>query len=245
VSRASLSLIIPFRDDDGSRTAVKQWIVARWRHFLPDAEIIVQSDDGGIPFSKTLAVNRAFERSSGSVIGMLDSDVWIDVEHTREAVDLIARGEARWVKPASKVFRLTEEATARLIAQPPTTPFPTHSRDDYESVRKIWGLFHLFPREAFEAIGGYDPRFRGWGGEDTAAIAAMDTLWGPHTMLPHPLYHLYHPHAKNAAGEAIWQGQTGWNIDLRDRYNAARGKPDLMRILAEETRALRLAERRV
>ena len=61
MSRASLSLIIPFRDDDGSRTAVKEWIVARWTHFLPDAEIIVQGDDGGTPFSKTLAVNRAFE----------------------------------------------------------------------------------------------------------------------------------------------------------------------------------------
>jgi hypothetical protein len=109
-------------------------------------------------------------------------------------------------------------------------------------VRKIWGLFHLFPREAFEVIGGYDPRFRGWGGEDTAAIAAMDTLWGPHTMLPHPLFHLHHPHAQNAAGEAIWEGQTAWNTDLRDRYNAARGDPELMRVLAEETRALRLAD---
>ena len=242
MSTTSLSLIIPFRDDDGSRTAVKDWIVARWTHFLPDAEVIVQGDDGGMPFSKTLAVNRAFDRSRGAIIGMLDSDVWIDVAHTREAVRLIASGEARWVKPASKVFRLNEAATARLIAQPPTIPFPSHQRDDYESVRKIWGLFHLFPREAFEAIGGYDPRFRGWGGEDTAAIAAMDTLWGPHTMLPHPLFHLHHPHAQNAAGEAIWQGQTAWNTDLRDRYDAARGDPELMRVLAEETRALRLAD---
>jgi hypothetical protein len=243
MTRASLSLIIPFRDDDGTRTAVKEWIVARWRHHHPDAEIIVGSDDGGTPFSKTLAVNRAFDRSSGDIVGMLDSDVWIAPEHTREAVDLIARGAARWVKPASKVFRLTEAATARLVAQDPRVPFPKPSRDDYESIRKIWGLFHLFPRAAFEAIGGYDPRFRGWGGEDTAAIAAMDTLWGEHTMLPHSLYHLYHPHATNAAGEAIWEGQTARNTDLRDRYDAARGKPELMRVLAEETRALRFAQR--
>jgi hypothetical protein len=245
VSAASLSLIIPFRDDDGTRTAVKDWIVARWTHFLPDAEILVQSDDGGTPFSKTLAVNRAFARSTGDVIGMLDADVWVDVEHTREAVDLIARGEARWVKPANKVFRLTEAATHRLLAQPPTIPFPSHARDDFESVRKIWGLYHLFPRAAFEAIGGYDPRFRGWGGEDTAAIAAMDTLWGEHTMLVHPLYHLHHPMRMNAEGEAIWGGQAARNTDLRDRYDAARGKPELMRILAEETRALRLSDQGV
>jgi hypothetical protein len=243
VSATSLSLIIPFRDDDGSRTAVKDWIVARWAHFLPEAEIIVQGDDGGTPFSKTLAVNRAFARSGGEVIGMLDADVWVDAEHTREAVELIARGQARWVKPANKVFRLTKAATERLLARPPATAFPQHGRDDVESVRKIWGLFHLFPREAFEAIGGYDPRFRGWGGEDTAAIAAMDTLWGEHTMLVHPLYHLHHPTRTNAAGEAIWGGQAARNTDLRDRYDAARGRPELMRILAEETRALRLEDR--
>ena len=136
---------------------------------------------------------------------------------------------ARWVKPANKVFRLTDAATDRLLAQPPTIPFPAHGRDDFESVRKIWGLYHLFPRAAFEAIGGYDPRFRGWGGEDTAAIAAMDTLWGEHTMLVHPLYHLHHPMKLNTEGEAIWGGQAARNTDLRDRYDAARGKPELMR----------------
>ena len=43
---------------------------------------------------------------------------------TREAVDLIARGLARWVKPANKVFRLTEVATtpARQAADDPLFP---------------------------------------------------------------------------------------------------------------------------
>ena len=81
MSAPSLSLIIPFRDDDGTQRGEGSRFVARWTHFLPDAEILVQSDDGGTPFSKTLAVNRAFARSSGEVIGMLDADVWVDVEH--------------------------------------------------------------------------------------------------------------------------------------------------------------------
>jgi hypothetical protein len=239
VSTPRLSFIIPFRDDDGSRTAVKEWIVARWAHYFPDAEIIVQGDDGGKPFSKTLAVNTAFERSTGDVVAMLDADVWIEPEHTREAADLIASGRARWVRPASKVCRLHEAATQRLISQPPSIPFPAFRKEDYESVRKVWGLLHLFPREAFESIGGYDPRFRGWGGEDTAAIAAMDTLWGPHTMLPNRLFHLHHPRPMNAEGESVWVGQTARNTDLRDRYDAARDRPEAMRILAEEVRALR------
>lgn len=242
MSTPRMSLIIAFRDDDGSRTAVKEWIVARWSHHFPSAEIIVQGDDGGTPFSKTHAVNSAFERSGGDIIGMLDADVWIEADHTREAVDLIARGKARWVMPASKVFRLTEAATVRLIAQDPAIPFPPRQRDDFESIRKIWGLFHLYPRAAFEAIGGYDPRFRGWGGEDRAAIAAMDTLWGRHTMLPHHLFHLYHPHPTNDAGENVWVGQTARNTDLRLRYDAAIDNPEAMRVLAEEVRALRHEE---
>jgi hypothetical protein len=238
VSKPGLSLIIPFRDDDGSRTAVKEWIVARWAHHFPDAEMIIQSDDGGIPFSKTLAINSAFERSRGDVVAILDCDVWIEPEHTREAVDLIASEKAYWVRPASKVYRLTEEATARLIAQDPLVPFPPRERTDFESIRKVWGLLHLFPRAAFEAIGGYDPRFRGWGGEDWAAIDAMDTLWGRHTMLPYPLFHLYHPRLRNAAGESVWLGQTSRNIDLRQRYSAARGDPKAMRALVEEAKDL-------
>jgi hypothetical protein len=237
VSHPRLSLIIPFRDDDGTRTAVKEWIAARWRHHFPDAEMIIQSDDGGVPFSKTLAVNSGFARSTGEIVAVLDCDVWLEPEHTREAIDLIVSGKAHWVRPASKVYRLTEEATARLIAQDPQAPFPPRRRSDFESIRKVWGLLHIFPRAAFEAIGGYDPRFRGWGGEDWAAIDAMDTLWGHHTMLPHGLYHLYHRRLTNAAGESVWQGQKSRNIQLRRRFSEARDDPAAMRALLEEAGA--------
>lgn len=234
-----LSLIVPFRDDDGSRGAIKDWILTRWAHHFPEAQIVVQDDDGGAPFSKTVAANLAFERCRGDLIGLLDSDVWIDPAHTREAIDLIASGRAHWVIPASRQFRLTEAATASLLRRDPRGPFPTYTRHDCDAVHKVWGLLHLFPRAAFEAIGGYDPRFRGWGGEDRAATAVMDTMWGPHTLLPHRIYHLRHAHLKNAAGERIWERQTSDNGDLRDRYLAAHMKPEQMRVLVDEVRALR------
>jgi glycosyltransferase involved in cell wall biosynthesis len=201
--------------------------------------MIIQSDDGGLPFSKTLAVNSGFERSTGDIVAILDCDVWLEPQYTRAAVDLIANGAARWVRPANRVYRLTEEATATLIAQDPLTPFAPRQRADFESIRKVWGLLHIFPREAFEAIGGYDPRFRGWGGEDWAAIEAMDALWGRHTILPHPLYHLYHRRLTNQAGESVWIGQTDRNVELRQRYSAASGDPAAMRALIDEAMALR------
>ena len=176
---------------------------------------------------------------------MLDSDVWIDVEHTREAVDLIARGLARWVKPANKVFRLTETATARLIAQPPTIPFPAHGRDDYESVRKIWGLYPPLPASGLRGDRRLRPAVPRLGRRGHRRDRGDGHAVGRRTRCsPHPLYHLHHPHGANTDGEAIWEGQAAWNTDLRDRYDAARGKPELMRVLAEETRALRLADAR-
>jgi hypothetical protein len=40
-------------------------------------------------------------------------------------------------------------------------------------------LIQILPREAIEIIGGWDERFRGWGGEDHATVRATDTLYGP------------------------------------------------------------------
>jgi hypothetical protein len=235
-STPRLSLVVPFRDDDGSRVAVKEWIAARWMLQHPDAEMIIQGDDGGLPFSKTVAINSGFERSTGDIVAMVDCDVWIEPEYIREAVDLIVRGDAPWVMPASKVYRLTDEATARLIILDPSSPFPKRRREDFESIRKVWGLLHVFPRAAFDAIGGYDPRFRGWGGEDWAAIDAMDTLWGHHTTLPHSIFHLHHRRIADADGESIWLGQTKRNTELRRRYGAARDDRAAMRSLVDEAR---------
>src|SRR4029077_3598730 len=56
---ANVSILVPFRDADGQRTAAWNF-VRRWlERVYPEAEIVVASDDGEDPFHKTLALNRA------------------------------------------------------------------------------------------------------------------------------------------------------------------------------------------
>ena len=113
-----------------------------------------------------------------------------------------------WFVPYRKFYRLTQEASEvilnskpsnpiKYIGEPPeihllnNTPFNGTSGSSYGH----WygALVQIMPKEAFKEVGGWDERFRGWGGEDHAAMRAMDTLYWPHKTLPTPVYHIWHP----------------------------------------------------
>jgi predicted glycosyltransferase involved in capsule biosynthesis len=53
-------------------------------------------------------------------------------------------------------------------------------------------LILIMPRAAFEAAGGMDERFRGWGAEDVSFVHAVDTLYGRHRTLDASAHHLFH-----------------------------------------------------
>lgn len=233
-----LSLLMPFRDDDGTRTVVAEWIQARWRHYFPEAELIIESDDGGTPFSKTIAVNRAAARATGDVLAILDADTWVRVERVKKVVAAIESGEVPWAMPCSRAYRLTRLFTSRLLRMPPEGTFPiVKTRTDCEEIVGAVGFMHIFPRGAWEAVGGMDPRFRGWGGEDNAITWAMDTMWGQHVQFPSTALHLWHDRPR-LDGKRIWVGQTDRNRPLISRYRRALGRPDRMKVLVDEVRTL-------
>lgn len=231
-----LSFLVPWRDDDGTRTPVKEWVLARWRAFYPDAEIIEATDDGQVPFSKSMAVNAAAAQASGDVLGILDADTWVDPSYVAKALAMIASGRAKWVMPVRQAYRLTERFTRRLLASDPASELPrVHylGGQQVEVVTGAVGFLHLLPRAAFDAVHGMDPRFRGWGGEDSCFIGAVDTLWGRHTRLEGTAYHLWHPRPR-VGGKRVWPGQVERNSVLMRRYHAAKGSPQLMRALVDE-----------
>jgi hypothetical protein len=102
------------------------------------------------------------------------------------------------------------------------------------------------PREAFDALGGgWDERFRGWGGEDHSAMRSVDTLYGPHKTLPGQVLHLWHPvmskdGIKNWVEykERIWDEQplAESNGHLAYRYSVASGDVKRIKALLEEGR---------
>jgi predicted glycosyltransferase involved in capsule biosynthesis len=216
-----ISLLFPFKDD-GTRLAQFELLQKRWAHFMPEAEIIVSDDDGGTPFSKTIAVNNCYKKSSGNILAMVDADVWLNPKVIRESAKMIESGKASWVQPCNQVYRLNKEYTQKVLNRnyydvlPPLKPAV-----DCERITKVIGLIAMFSRKDFEAVGGMDPRFRGWGWEDNCFNQLMNYHSGPSYKGKSVVYHLWHPRQKNDQNKPIWEGQTDRNAVIGKEYKTA------------------------
>jgi glycosyltransferase involved in cell wall biosynthesis len=253
-----ISVIIPFRaSNDIQRIKNILWLTRYWRKALPGAEVIIGKDSlFDQPFSKSVAVNSGVAKSKGDVLVIVDADGYISADavlHCAEEIrDARKRGQKLWFVPYRKFYRLTQCASHFLLQSDPDNPFrfPDPLPEEFvlgdtdPAVGHWYGaMIQICPREAFETVGGWDERFRGWGNEDHAAMRAMDTLYGPHKTLPGQVLHVWHPQigpqGKQAQvhwKERMWAGQDepGINDKLGGRYYGAYLNPDKMRKLLDE-----------
>jgi hypothetical protein len=251
-----ISIVIPFRcpESTNRRTQNLSWLLKYWKHHLPGAEIIIGEDPAtDRPFSKSVAVNNGVLKSSGDIIVIVDADGYVSHEavlkcaaEIRHARDI---GKRLWFVPYRKFYRLNEAASNTLLWSEPSNPriFPEppsseHIQGDADPNVGHWygAMVQILPREAFV---GWDPRFRGWGGEDHAAMRATDTLYWPHKTLPSQVLHMWHPQIGPQGSDAwvhwkerMWEGQSDPAVNdlLSWRYYHATGKPELMHKLVLE-----------
>jgi glycosyltransferase involved in cell wall biosynthesis len=266
--RTQISLLVPFQSTDVRRLVTWWWLRRYWGYWLPDAEIIIGRDRKSKrtwyrrhpkPYSKAVAVNNAFRRSHGDIIAILDADAYLDnavITHcARRIRAAIQSGVHLWFVPYLHLYRLTPEASVQIInssvTNPLVLPTPPPAKDVEGSEGSGWGhyfgaLLQIMPRAAFEKVGGMDPRFRGWGGEDVAFLKALDTLWGQHVNTPNDILHLWHPMFMQGTWEDLrgkywqvrmWGNQTAprANDALASRYHRANNKPAQMRALVNES----------
>jgi glycosyltransferase involved in cell wall biosynthesis len=267
-----LSIIIPFRrskkyprQDENFR-----WVQRYWKAQLPGAEIIIGKDrERRKTFSKSVAVNDGVSVATGDILVIVDVDCYIDADVVLGCAEEIRRARRRhqrlWYVPYRRFFRLTDAAAQRVLDSDPCYPyqFPTPPKQCDEdstgyghhnrhhrwsgSRRGHWygAMIQVMPREAFEAVGGWDPTFRGWGGEDHSAMRAMDTLYWWHKTTPNQVLHLWHPMLSKEGTEGwvqwsdrLWEGQpkAGTNGRLAARYSTAFGNVKKMRALVNEGR---------
>jgi hypothetical protein len=212
-----LSILVPFRDADGTRTKAKEWIVRRWAHYWPKAEIIEASDDGVDPFNKSMAVNNAAAKATGDVYAILDADTWVDAGWMEKALEILATGRHRWVVP-SRHMRLKQGVSELIMRDDPAGPFRqvVHNRDTETWANYLVGFLWIMTAEAWWDMAwcneqgerrGMDERIRGWGGEDTTFRMAAGALVGPPKRLGGTVVCLWHARPRDAYRHRIWPGQ--------------------------------------
>lgn len=258
-----ISIIVPFHctDPEDQRAKNWKWLHEYWRCKLPGAEIIVghdrRAEEEGLPFSKSTAVNHAVERSHGDILVIVDADGYIEVEQVLHCAHKIReareRGHRLWYVPYRQFYRLTQEAAWKLLHSSPCHPYKFSHPPAKCDIQSTDGSQHghwygagiqIMPREAFDEVGGWDERFRGWGGEDHAAMRAMDTLYWRHKTLPGQFLHVWHPMIgpKGTSQKLVdwrhrmWKNQPdpGANDKLSGRYYGANGHRERMRKLVDD-----------
>ena len=214
--------------DDESRLAARDWVTAWWQHRC-DLVTVAELAEG--PWSKGRAVNAAIAASTADVIVVADSDSFVPVRQFNRVFGAVLRGS--WAAPFTTVRRLDPPSTAEVLASDPAVTERPAFRNLAQPPHRVLpgGGIVAAHRNLWSAVGGFDPRFAGWGGEDYALGCAMRTLaeapartaWGD-------LWHLWHTPQPDCRAASPATDALGW------RYRTAKFKPDAMRALIGEWR---------
>lgn len=242
-STEGLSVLVAFRDDPpGPRTEVWRIIRQLIERELPEAEIVVGTDDS-VPLNKCRALNRAAVKARGSVFLLTDADTWVDAGAVHEARSVIEEHPRRWVKPWNRKCRLDEATTEYVLQLGPSwdglLPRGARYEEAQQGINAYWASPPLvFSRELFASVGGMDEGFDGgWGSEDAGLAFALKALYGHAQVLRADAIHLYHPRI-GKIGKDLWPGQDAQdaNQELYVAYRTAARSPAAMRRLLTERR---------
>lgn len=209
------------------------WRARAWGHVrdhlerLP-YELVVEHADPGQPWRKGRVIEAARARTTAGLLVVHDSDLLVDLEALIESVRSVRAGEFSWATPYVDVNRLDRESTVALYEgrdQPRTL-----ERGPHTGMRG--GGVTVVTAGAFDDVGGIDPRFVGWGGEDEAFGIALGALHGKGARHAGVALHLYHPHQWVPARRPEHDGSRR----LVERYRTQRRQAGGIRALIAEHR---------
>lgn len=231
-------ILVPRREGIAERDAL--WAFARpyWERLgFPIFEGYHEHDEG--PFNRGRAINRAAELAGDwEVAVIIDSDVVADPHAVEEAIG-IARDTGRPVLAYDERVHLNARGTKAVLAG-----FTgSWRRQPYVGnvLRDSCSSANAIRRDLWDAVGGFDELFVGWGWEDIAFRVATETLTGDALVkVKAELWHLHHrPSSGNNREEVTFVA----NRARGERYVAARWDDDAMAELLEEAASARGVER--
>jgi N-terminal domain of galactosyltransferase len=233
--------VVPFRAGEPGRVEGARHVVAALRglgarvvvveHDTPHVELgadaYLELGERGL-FNRSACFNagaRAFPpRGGADPILFSDGDVLCPPEALRAAT--AALGAYDVVSPYHELFDLSEDETARVYRG--EVPAGGVRRDGIN----LTGGAVVMSRAAFDALGGWDARMVGWGGEDDLLSHVIVKLGLRFTFLPFTAHHLWH-------GRGAWSAEAGaqYQRNLARLDRVFRMSPDELRRDVEARRA--------
>lgn len=217
-----VSVLIPFRPDHPSRIKTFHWVLQFYREMLPDAEICLGTCKTQL-FSKSRAVNQAAQQATRDIFVIADADMFFDPQIIKQSIQLL--DQAAWIIPYIQVLDISEDCTKKLLSTKPTWPVKMKLNVKKRTPKTVGGI-NIVPRKHFEAVGGWDERFVGWGGADDAFFYSLETMCGKHRRLNHFVYHLWHKPLKAKSNPNY-----AYNYSLAMQYHKANGNKKLMQTI--------------
>lgn len=217
ITAVQVAVLVPYRSDGGHRDHLWEFCRRWWLDQHPDWPVHVGESPPG-PFNRSAAVNDAARQAGDvDVYVILDADVIVNPEAVDEAVARAA-ATGRMVLPHNERADLTDYQTRRVL---------NGDRGNWRGPRCVANVWHVsesscvvVPSVLFDAVGGFDQRFVGWGYEDTAFRIACEREAGPAIILPVEVFHLWHPRAADAQPDSQTRSA---NLRLLDQIRAGDG----------------------
>jgi hypothetical protein len=186
---ASVAVVIPYGGDDPHRAAAAAHVRAFYRYEFPDWQVAhgfyIQE-----PFSRARAVNAGIAATDAEIVIVNDADTLCPPSQVREAVRL-AEERGGLVRAYTRYRRLSAAASEACVTYKDALAAPDESFEWEQDPAYAHGCA-VAQAKCWKAVGGYDPRFEGWGYEDCAAELIFNALW-PDRRVPGDLVHLWHP----------------------------------------------------
>lgn len=223
------AICIPWRAGNYAREEALSFVR---EHYEEGGFSITLADANTQRFSRTAARNEAARKAGDwDVAAFVDADCVLEIETLEHAFQQ-AWDEQQVILPHDHYYPLGRLGTTLALRE---TNIGAWHRSWIEQPfvdRKRPSGVIVFPRMAWEIVGGYDERFTGWGFEDTAMLFALTGIAGGWSRASGVLWHLWHP-----PSNASWEPE---DKALFERYKRAVDDQPAMRALLRERTAARM-----
>ncbi len=217
------SIIIPFNGEPSRKEAAS--FVIRYYCEAYEYEVITCDSGEGL-FSKAQAINNGAALATGDTLILADADTIITPEQLDKGIN------ESWCIPFNRCLNLQPEDTELVIRQNPLeVPFWAYTP---RKVREKWtyaGGVNIVSREALDLVGGMDPRYLGWGGEDESFCRAVSTMHKPAVIIPGDVYHLHHETDPTQRKFT----KKGGGFHFYQQYRWCTSKPERMQKILEDS----------